>query len=302
MASQEELDWWNRYAEVMERHWVLTPKLNEAIRSEYEREYRDYLFKPDGRLLEIGCGTGWIGRQFALRGMWVDGLDISSEQIRIAKDEAAKADLKNVAYFERDIVKADIRGRFETYDAVLVVAVLHHLAENEILSVLKKMVEVLAPGGKIYLYEPLQCRAGHGLKKFIFAPFDFCMRAFFALLGKAARLTDLYDDEFKTAMETGYTGTSPDEKPLDFEKAINCVTAAGLNISTIKPYHHYSIIFAMNIIRYKSGIFKLLEPLAGLFYKLDKFIFSVFGWSDIGARKMVLGSLYGEKRQPHAEA
>jgi hypothetical protein len=50
MASQAELIWWNRFAEVMATQWNLTPAMNQAIRTEYERDYEDFLFRPGGTL------------------------------------------------------------------------------------------------------------------------------------------------------------------------------------------------------------------------------------------------------------
>lgn len=43
MASKEELEWWNKFADVMAEQWMLMPRLNAMIRSEYENDYADYL-------------------------------------------------------------------------------------------------------------------------------------------------------------------------------------------------------------------------------------------------------------------
>src|SRR5882724_5221713 len=120
MASPEELEWWNQFADVMAEQWMLTPEMNAMIRTDYEKDYAEYLFRPGGRFLEIGCGTGWIGQKFAARGMRVDGLDFSDGQLDIARRLAAQKGLDDVAYFRRDLVNEPLAGRFEQYDAVLV--------------------------------------------------------------------------------------------------------------------------------------------------------------------------------------
>src|SRR5262245_23298512 len=102
MASREELEWWNKFAAVMAEQWMLTPAMNAIIRTDYERDYAEYLFRPRGSFLEIGCGTGWIGHKFAERGMQVDGIDFSDGQLEIARARAAGLGLTDVAYFVRD--------------------------------------------------------------------------------------------------------------------------------------------------------------------------------------------------------
>jgi hypothetical protein len=58
MASEAELLWWDKFADVMARQWNLTPGMNRAIRSEYERDYEQFLYTPGGTPLDVECGTG----------------------------------------------------------------------------------------------------------------------------------------------------------------------------------------------------------------------------------------------------
>jgi len=46
------------------------------------------------RLLDLGCGTGTIARQFAARGCTVTGVDIDVRMLAAARDLAAEADLQ----------------------------------------------------------------------------------------------------------------------------------------------------------------------------------------------------------------
>src|SRR4051812_805781 len=119
MASREELEWWDKFADVMAEQWMLTPKMNAMIRRDYENDYADYLYREGGSFLEVGCGVGWIGHKFAARGMQVDGIDFSEGQLEIARRLAAEQGLQSVAYFRRDLVNDPLDGRFPKYDAIL---------------------------------------------------------------------------------------------------------------------------------------------------------------------------------------
>ena len=88
MASQAELLWWDKFADVMAKQWNLTPAMNRAIRTEYERDYEAFLFTPGGTLLDVGCGTGVRTHALARRGMLVDGIDFSASQLELARGHA----------------------------------------------------------------------------------------------------------------------------------------------------------------------------------------------------------------------
>lgn len=296
MASQEELEWWNRFADVMAEQWMLTPRLNRMIRADYENDYGEYLFKPGGSFLEIGCGVGWIGQKFALRGMQVDGIDFSDSQLDIARRLAAEKGLGDrVAYFARDLVNDRLDGRFQRYDAILVNAVLHHLSPAEVDALNARMAALLAPGGRMYIYEPLAPRWQSTARRMLMAPFAFVMRVVLFGILRLGCAFGLFKVHFSEAMRNGYTGTSPDERAIPIDNLRRSLVSNGLTIEEERPHHSYSLAVAMSIVRLKPWLVELLTPLVRPVYALDRWLFKAVGWQNFGDEKSILCSIKATK-------
>jgi SAM-dependent methyltransferase len=296
MASREELDWWNKFAHVMAEQWMLTPAMNSMIRTEYESDYADYLFRARGSFLEIGCGTGWIGHKFAQRGMQVDGIDFSDGQLDIARRLAAEKGIEsNVAYFARDLVNDPLGGRFEKYDSILVNAVLHHLSAAEVETLMARISTALAPGGRLYIYEPLSPRRESAARRALIYPVDFLMRVLLFAINRGGKALNLFKNNFAEAMRLGYTGTSPDEKAIPIDGLRRSLANQGLAIMEERPFHSYSLAVAMSIVRLKPRLVALFTPAVRAFYKLDGLLFKAIGWQNFGDDKSVLCSIKVEK-------
>lgn len=288
MASQAELDWWNKFADVMAEQWMLTPTMNRMIRSEYEQDYEDYLLREGGSFLEVGCGVGWIGQKFATRGMMVDGIDFSEGQLAIARRMAADKKLDNVAYFARDLINDPLNGRFEEYDSILINAVLHHLSMAEIEALVIRTAAILAPGGRLYIYEPLAPGRGDVQQRAAIWPAVTAVRGFLFLVQRGGKLFRLFKPHFAKAMRDGYTGTSPDEKPIPVNELRSVLLSRGLEIAEEKAFHRYSLGVCMSIVRLKPFLVSLLTPLVPLFYRFDGWLFKTIGWENIGDGPFVL--------------
>jgi SAM-dependent methyltransferase len=291
MASREELEWWNKFADVMAEQWMLTPAMNNMIRKDYENDYADYLFKAQGSFLEIGCGTGWIGHRFAARGMQVDGIDFSDGQLDIARRLAVEKGLDNVAYFTRDLVNDRLDGRFQKYDSVLVNAVLHHLSSAEVKALTARIADVLAPGGRLYIYEPLSPCSDSAVRRALIYPVDFVIRVLLFAVNFCGKALHLFKANFAEAMRLGYTGTSPDEKPIPISGLRQSLTVQGLAIVEERPFHSYSLAVAMSVVRLRPKLITFFTPAIRLFYKLDGALFKAIGWQNFGADKAVLCSI-----------
>ena len=91
------------------------------------------------RVLDVGCGLGTFARQLARVVDHVDALDRDREAL--AQAQRLSRDLPNVRFVEADFLTWQPEG---TYDAVSMVAVLHHLPFR---AALMKAAALLRPGG-----------------------------------------------------------------------------------------------------------------------------------------------------------
>jgi 2-polyprenyl-3-methyl-5-hydroxy-6-metoxy-1,4-benzoquinol methylase len=115
------------------------------------------------RVLEVGCGPGYMSLELARAGFDVTGLDLSERCIEISRRyaqqdpfAAGRGPLKYVAgdFFSH---AALVDGSF---DAVVFVGALHHFpAQDEVLS---RANALLAPGGLLIAHEPVRDRVTKG--------------------------------------------------------------------------------------------------------------------------------------------
>jgi len=96
--------------------------------------------KKGSRLLDLGCGTGSTADYFFQRGMKVEGVDLSSGMIAVAKRRFPK-----IVFRRGDIRKwKSPSGRF---DAVWAGYSLFHMPRNDFETVVAKIRRLLAQGG-----------------------------------------------------------------------------------------------------------------------------------------------------------
>lgn len=100
---------------------------------------------PPARLLDLGCGTGSLGRRLAERGFRVVGSDLSLGMLGVAARRrlpAACARAEALPFAEA------------TFDGVYTVAMLHHLAAPAaVAAALAEAVRVLRPGGVAVVWD-----------------------------------------------------------------------------------------------------------------------------------------------------
>lgn len=101
----------------------------------------------DQRVLDIGCSTGYLGKELVRRGCTVDGVEVDPEAA-----EAARAHLRTVTTLDldRDDLAEALAG--EQYDRIVLADVLEHLMRPQ--DVLEAAASLLAPGGKIVISVP----------------------------------------------------------------------------------------------------------------------------------------------------
>lgn len=108
-----------------------------------------HLPKPPARVLECGCGTGWLSYFLARRGYEVTGQDVSEEAIALARANPTWPDPGKVEFVCSDFEGLDLQ---EQYDAVIFYGSLHH-AEDE-LGAIRSAYKALKSGGVFLSVEP----------------------------------------------------------------------------------------------------------------------------------------------------
>ena len=104
--------------------------------------------RPGMRLLDAGCGVGLEAARLAEDhpGLHVTGLDRNGELLELARRRAPQVD-----WVEGDLTDLDLPPR--SFDAVRTERVLMHLPGDAFERVLDSLVDVLAPGGRLALFE-----------------------------------------------------------------------------------------------------------------------------------------------------
>lgn len=117
--------------------------------------FEKYNIAPPQRILEIGCGSGWMSEFLAITGFDVVGTDINSTCIEVgkkrvsslkAKEIPCKLDFK-VSPMESVIDVVDEKGSF---DAVFVYEAMHHAFDWK--ETLRTAHACLKPGGWLFLF------------------------------------------------------------------------------------------------------------------------------------------------------
>ena len=100
----------------------------------------EYIAAEEGhRILDLGCGPGSLVR--SLPGTRYVGIDINAAYIEAADAQYGSRAEFLCGSFER---AAELEGLF---DRVLAIALLHHLADEDVVTLVKLAHEQLAPGG-----------------------------------------------------------------------------------------------------------------------------------------------------------
>lgn len=123
----------------------------------FHGEYIDFIIKiaalKGGRVLELGCGPGWLSLELARNGLDVEGIDISEKSLEIARSFLKKNIYKNnfgsLVYRLEDLNKIILKESF--YDSVVVCAALHHILKIE--QLIKEVKKALKPGGNFLVFD-----------------------------------------------------------------------------------------------------------------------------------------------------
>ncbi len=102
---------------------------------------------------DLGCGPGHGTVDLAKQAGQVYGVDVSEEQIALAKERVSRAGLKNVEFLQGDIRTLKDYPHEGNVDVVYMRCVLAHVNNpREVIEVVKRL---LKPGGRILSTEPI---------------------------------------------------------------------------------------------------------------------------------------------------
>jgi len=102
---------------------------------------------PSGRALDVGCGTGVLAGRLSRSGFTVTGLDPSQGMLDVmAESEPGIEGIRSEG--------SEVPFDDETFDLVLTVAALHHVADPDaVRATLVEMVRVTRPDGRIVVWD-----------------------------------------------------------------------------------------------------------------------------------------------------
>ena len=101
---------------------------------------------PSARILDVGCGAGFISNALAEEGYDVTGIDLSGPSLETARRHQPKS--KKIAYFQQDALHMDFMP--ESFDIVLMMDFLEHVDRPA--EAVTEGSRLLKPGGIIFYH------------------------------------------------------------------------------------------------------------------------------------------------------
>lgn len=150
-----ERAFWEEISDLQEVIWAFegSERANRIVRGHYFHRMTQFLGAARGAsLLDVGCGTGWVGQWLAQRGAHVIGVDSAERALAVARATARARGLEDrTEYTSEDLRALLSAGR--SFDGAVLHAVLHHLSHREIEALLATLSRLLKPGGRLFVYE-----------------------------------------------------------------------------------------------------------------------------------------------------
>jgi len=109
--------------------------------------YQNVMAKKHAKVLDIGFGTGTLTRKLYEQKCNIYGQDFSKRMLELAQDEMPDAHLYQ-GDFTQEIVEPIQK---ETFDFVIATYSLHHLTDEQKVDFLHIALDLLNPGGCIYV-------------------------------------------------------------------------------------------------------------------------------------------------------
>jgi 2-polyprenyl-3-methyl-5-hydroxy-6-metoxy-1,4-benzoquinol methylase/glycosyltransferase involved in cell wall biosynthesis len=135
---------------------------NEGMDEDTHRHFCDFAniavtlaLPPGSRILDVGCGSGWLSEYFARLGYVVKGIDISPDLIQMSEERVARvpygADHETPLRCTFGVHDVEAAPLPEKFDAILCYDSLHHFEDER--AVVKHLAAMLDVGGLLFILE-----------------------------------------------------------------------------------------------------------------------------------------------------
>ncbi|MGI9464406.1 MAG: class I SAM-dependent methyltransferase [Aestuariivirgaceae bacterium] len=114
------------------------------------------------RVLDIGCGKGWLTRRLRAAGARPTGLECTPAQIAAARE----SDPEHLEDYVEGVGEA-LPFDDQTFDLAIFSQSLHHVPVASMATALSEAHRVLKPGGHLYVLEPVAAGEMHALDRLI---------------------------------------------------------------------------------------------------------------------------------------
>lgn len=126
------------------------------------RKFRDYAksseeivrrlgIAPESIVIDMGSGTGAFALHASKKCRIVYAVDISDAMLEYCRQQAERQGLSNIIFCQGGLLTYEHVG--EPADAIVCVAVLHHLPDFWKMAALKRCYKMLKPGGRLALFD-----------------------------------------------------------------------------------------------------------------------------------------------------
>ena len=151
-----ERQWWDANAATVAQVWQMHDEVSSTVRRAYLKRARRFLrgSRSGVTVLELGCGSGWVGQMIAGPGFQVLGTDFSASQVRLAVENAKARKIDAYCKYLLATTTEEWMRLLAQVDGVLIHCFLHHLSGEEIGRVLGVLRDNLRRDGRVWIYEP----------------------------------------------------------------------------------------------------------------------------------------------------
>lgn len=128
------VNWYDEHAEAY---------YENTVNADMKYAYKRFLFflPKEGRILDLGCGSGRDARFFTEQGYDVDAADASAELVRLANEKTG---------IPARVMRFDELNETEAYEGIWACASLLHCTKEELRDILRRMARALKLEGVFY--------------------------------------------------------------------------------------------------------------------------------------------------------